>query len=142
MSTSTTLDSRRATCSVCGSTGYHVDTTAGEIVAHGSVVAAAPRTRAWLLADAAARSGSTDSLLCERCDELLDAPDLAYQILRAYGPHCSDGADPEAVALAERATDGQGVRSYGAESAGLSDDRQAIVECVRMLRAVELSEED
>lgn len=68
-------------------------------------------------------------------DGLLDRDDasLAYDILRAFGPDCSDGADAESVALAERATDGQGVRAYGAEGAGLSDDQAAIAGCLRML---------
>jgi hypothetical protein len=58
------MDTRHtlARCDRCGVAGYTVDTTAGEIVEHGTVVAVAPSDRPYLM-------GSIDgqALLCDAC---------------------------------------------------------------------------
>ena len=60
------IESRRSTCGLCGVKGIHVDTTAGEIIAGGEVVAAVAGEMRLMV------SGSgrgVPGLTCDDCEE-------------------------------------------------------------------------
>lgn len=64
------IGSRRAVCQDCGADGVHVDTTAGEIIVRGDVVAVVPfdPTCPYLLCSESPRG----ELVCEECQHVRD----------------------------------------------------------------------